>query len=242
MCALNTRRARNTLGFVLAGSTALAWAHAAVAEPTDLPKGEGIELGLRSGYSIPFGKISADHTTNPGDLAGLKVGDVSSGAVPFWIDLGYRAVPELMIGVYAAYAFGILGSTLDNACASGDCATHGIRLGLEGQYHFLPFRRLDPWVGVGLGYEWLGFGFGQSSSVTLSGFEVFNAQAGLDFAGSPRKRAAADTFFALGPFVSLSMAGYSDVSCSGPGTQCAGINNTAFHEWLTFGLRGTVLP
>ena len=206
---------------------ALSWSRVALAEE----KGTGFEVGLRAGYAIPIGKGGANATQN------LSAG--ISGAIPLWLDLGYRATPELMIGAYGAYAFGFLGDTLDRACGAVDCVTYDIRLGAQLHYHFLPGKEGDPWIGLGVGYEWLTFAAsqgGQDASITASGFEFVNLQAGLDFAPSKGVN------FGLGPFVAFSVAEYSDASCSGAALGCPGDFSTTTHEWLTFGVRGTFVP
>jgi len=77
----------------------------------------GAELGLRTGYAIPFGKIRGD---DPEDMS-----DHIGGAVPFWFDLGYRPSPRLMLGGYFQYALGIPGSGVSQGCeqAGADCSS-----------------------------------------------------------------------------------------------------------------------
>ena len=194
----------------------------------------GFEIGLRTGYAIPLGKGGANSS--------YDLNEAISGAVPIWLDLGYRVTPQIMVGVYGAYAFGFLGDTLDRVCTTGggDCSTHDIRLGAELQYHILPRQQADPWLGLGLGYEWLGFSAsaaGQDGSETASGFEFINLQAGVDFAPSDQ------TNFGIGPFLAFSVAQYSDLSCSGAGAAACNVTfETTTHEWLTFGVRGTIVP
>jgi hypothetical protein len=207
----------------------MAWSASAAAAGNET----GFEIGLRTGYAIPLGKGGANSS--------LDLNEGISGAVPIWLDLGYRATPQIMVGIYGAYAFGFLGDTLDRACGGGlDCSSHDIRLGAELQYHILPRQQADPWLGLGLGYEWLTFsasGGGQDGSITASGFEFVNLQAGVDFAPSDSAN------FGLGPFLAFSVAQYSDVSCSGAaGLACPGSFETTTHEWLTFGVRGTFVP
>lgn len=239
MALLLRRMAAFVRSFRVGFPLALLYPRLAIAEPR-APREEGVEFAFRGGYSIPFGKAAGGTSQNPNDLAtGRNLGDVVTGAFPIWLDAGYRVVPSLMIGVYAAYEFGNAGSSLSSACA--DCGVHIGRVGLEAHYHFLPWRRLDPWLGAGIGYEALTVDFsaqGQDASVTMSGFELLQMQAGLDIAMTR----PSDIWFALGPFVSFALSTYSDASCSGPGTRCDGITDTAMHEWLTLGLRGVLLP
>jgi hypothetical protein len=200
----------------------------------------GFEAGVRVGYGIPLGNAAQDG----------KLSDGIGGQVPLMIDIGYRVIPNLFIGLYGQYGFGWVGDTISTACdmsSQVSCSAHDIRLGVEGQFHFLPRQKLDPWVGLGLGYEWLGIsieGGGLQVSETLSGFEFFNLQAGLDIAVTEH--------FYIGPFLNLSFAQFSSLSLdcsSGASSLCSNafgasgdIQNKALHEWLLIGVRGAYAP
>jgi hypothetical protein len=206
-------------------------------------RAEGFELGARLGYGIPMGEVADD-----GDLS-----DGISGMIPLQLDLGYRVLPELMIGGYVMYGFGFTGDTISDSCdrlddipgVTASCSTHDLRLGIQAQYHFLPQEKLDPWLGLGVGYEWLTFGTdiaggGSESDVsfTARGFEFLNLQGGLDFE-------VADSL-ALGPFLSFSIAQYGERSSSCSGNACMDFDSTsediddkALHQWLLLGIRGT---
>jgi hypothetical protein len=172
--------------------------------------------------------------------------------IPLQLDLGYRVIPELAIGGYVMYGFGFLPDDTSERCDDTDnvagvtasCSVHDVRLGIQAQYHFLPRKKLDPWLGLGVGYEWLTFGIDASGggsdvdiSATIHGFEFVNLQGGLDF-----KVARG---LGLGPFLSFSIGQYSDTSSSCSGA-CTGFNsnsedveNKALHQWLLLGIRGT---
>jgi hypothetical protein len=206
-------------------------------------RAEGVELGARVGYGIPMGK-----TDDESDLS-----EGISGMIPLQLDLGYRVTPELSIGGYVMYGLGFTGEDISDACDNTDdvvgvtasCSTHDVRLGIQAQYHFLPRKKLDPWLGLGLGYEWLTFGIDVSGggleadlSATGHGFEFVNLQGGLDYKVSPG--------LAIGPFLSFSIGQYSETSSSCAGNACTDfdstggdIENKALHQWLLLGVRGT---
>jgi hypothetical protein len=74
-------------------------------------------------------------------------------------------------------------------------------------------------------------------SSTFHGFEFFNLQAGLDLLPSE------ETNFALGPFIALSLAQYSNATVKANGEQGSGeVTDKGIHEWLTLGIRGTFVP
>lgn len=147
-----------------------------------------------------------------------------------------------MVGGYIQYGFGIVGGDLGDRCdAAGiDCGAHNVRLGLQAQYHLSPEGQVDPWLGAGIGYEWLTYtasGGGVDVSSTGHGFEFLMLQGGADF--------PVGDGYGIGPFMSFSLGQYASYSTSCDG-QCAGfvgdsgdIKNKALHEWLIIGVRGT---
>jgi hypothetical protein len=220
------RKHRILLGLCTAGSLMVgAWTRPSTAQELT-----GVELGVRTGYSLPFGKGGADATRD------LKEG--IAGAIPLWLDLGYRINPQFMVGGYFLYGFGFLGDYIDQLCSNADCSTHDIRAGAQLQFHAMPRGPSDPWVGVGVGYEWLTWSIasgGLEGSITGSGFQFVNFQAGLDLLLGDSPAAA------IGPFLDFSIGEFSDVSCSGP-VLCPTNVDTTNHEWLTLGVRGRFVP
>lgn len=193
-------------------------------------------IGLRLGYGVPLGSIdkNADGSSN-------KMSDGISGQFPIWLDLGYLITPNVMLGLYGQYGFGSLTGQIKTACdqasvAGVSCSISDLRFGIQGQYHISPAENIDPWLGLGVGYEMLKVslsGGGQDGSLTDKGFEFANLQAGVDFKPMPK--------FGVGPFVSFSFGQYGSTSSSGSASAFGAggdIPNKAVHEWLTFGARG----
>lgn len=173
-----------------------------------------IRLGLRLGYAFALGSAQE----------GIKMSDGTSGQIPIWLDAGYMVTPNILVGLYGQYGF-----VQVKNCDS--CSAHDIRFGIQGQYHLAPEASLDPWLGLGVGYELLGSSRtiqGMDVSGTTKGFEFVNLQGGADFK-------VADAF-AVGPFVSFSLGQYSSVSS---GDLSADIEGKTLHEWLTLGVKGT---
>jgi hypothetical protein len=198
----------------------------------------GFEGGLRLGYGIPLGEAAE----------GADLSDVIGGQIPIWIDLGYRVIDPLFIGLYFQYGIGLVGGDLGDACDALDldCSTSDMRLGVQGHYHISPTENLDPWVGLGIGYEWMGEsveGAGLTLDSTASGIEFLDLQAGLDISVAEHVK--------IGPFLSFSLGQYSSVSaecdglqpaCEMVGTRDGDIEETAMHEWLMIGVRGAYVP
>jgi len=204
-------------------AAALVFSPVAVAAPT------GPEFGFRAAFSRPFGESVGD-----GSRGGLSLRDVVRGGIPIWLDLGYRFAPEFYAGVSGS--FGLL---FPNGCDASDrCSGQDVRLGLDLRFHLAPSAAIDPWIGVGAGYEWLMLSAspgGQDQELTLQGIEFFNVQMGVDFLAVPR--------FRLGPFVGFSLGRYTEGSASSGLVSASGpIANARVHEWLLLGLRAAFNP
>ena len=195
----------------------------------------GFEAGVRAGIGIPFGEVGETQ----GDLD-----DAAALQIPLQLDVGVRLFGSWFVGAYLQYGFAIISDDLagcdDSDLLDVDCSGSDVRLGIQVHYHFMPRNKLDPWLGLGFGYEWATLnleGGNVKIAATYSGFEFFALQFGLDIEISKHVR--------LGPFLSFSLAVYDDVSveCSG-NNFCGGgffdeIQETTMHEWLMLGVRAS---
>ncbi|WP_338864515.1 porin family protein [Myxococcus stipitatus] len=197
-------------------------------------RGGGFALGLRAGFGVPFGKISGDEAQEDRS----KLADAFSGAIPFQVEAGYFFNPNVYLGAF--FQYGIL--TLKPDCLEGvSCSASQLRVGINAAYHFQATRLLEPWVGLGVGYE----RSSQTSSlersedevsatVSIQGLEFVSGQAGLDFRVSRR--------FSVGPYVTYTLAQYSSVTLTNTrGDAQIGetedIDEKALHSWLYGGVR-----
>ena len=206
--------ARGTIGLLALASVALAKAP---------PPRIGLQIDIRTGYSLPLG-TAGDH---------VELSDVVSGQVPLIFDIGGKVLPELFVGGYLGFGLGAAGGAGKVECeANGlDCRVLELHIGVQAQYHILPAGPVNPWLGYGLGFESLGRTVskdGATSSTSIGGFELARFMAGVDFRVTP--------LFGVGPFVDLSLASFSSVSNGGK------INEKAMHEWLTLGARFVFFP
>jgi len=188
-------------------------------------------LALRGGYGAPLGEISdgvplASDTSRP-----VPVG--VSGMIPIQLDFGYMVSRKVLLGLYAQY-----GVAFYTDC--GNCSGNDLRFGLQIQYHFVPDKKLDPWLGLGLGYEFLrarehDAEGGHTASFSAHGFEFANLQAGLDI--------ALGKAFSLGPFVGFSLGQFMSSKTRPPGApepSYSSIDDPALHMWLEPGLKATL--
>jgi hypothetical protein len=178
------------------------------------------ELDVRVGLSLPLGTAAS----NPLVLnTATNLVDYASFTIPIGLDVGVRISGVVFVGGY--FQYGLAGSPSQSYCTVSGCSSTTVRVGGEVLIHPLGNAPVDPWFGVGSGFEWLSVS--DTPGVTLSGFEFFNLQLGIDFALGSVVR--------LGPYASFSMGEYTSTSTSvSPGSTT--------HEWLTFGVRFVLLP
>jgi hypothetical protein len=179
---------------------------------------QGLEVGLRLGYAFPLGATAQN----------LNLNDIFSGVVSVWADAGYRlASPNLLLGAYFQYGFGMLGGQTANSCQSGvTCSASVVLYGAQIHYHLDPTGTFDPWLGAGIGLENVTLSSPESSlskSVSLTGVDFAILQAGGDYRG------------VVGPWLMFGIGEYTSGSSGGISTS---IQNQALHAWLTLGVRG----
>jgi len=194
--------------------------------------GGALELGARIGVGFPFGH---EGRTNA-NAADPVLSDNVKTLLPIWIDGGYRFNSRFFLGLSFQYGFGFVNKDQNGFCnqAASDCSAHNIRVGINLLYHFLPDAGFDPWVGFGLGYEWL------STSRTLGGIDLSTGASGTEFANlQVGGDIGAGSSLKIGPFISFSFGSYGDQSVSqGNRTFDANVVDHSVHEWLILGLRG----
>lgn len=203
--------------------------------PNDAPPARtGFQLGLRTGYSIPMGKLA--------DGENSEMSEFTTGQVPLLIDIGGKVIPNLFVGGYLGLGFGGAAGNTADLCDAADasCVAISFRLGIEAIFSFLPDGAINPWIGYGIGREATGVGGSndddQESTVTYSGWEFARFMVGADF--------RINRTFGVGPFVDYSLGSYSTVSVTNdPGADADNdIDETAMHQWLTFGARFVFFP
>lgn len=242
-------RSRQRLGVLLAALGALAVRDAHAAE-NQAPAGEAsvrrLHLALRTGFGLPLGEYA-----NVQALAGVRdaensIRDDTYGVIPIWFDAGYRLSERLLVGGYVMFGV-VLPKTaprdnpLGGGCPEGfDCFASGVRLGAQAQYSFAPRAAINPWLGLGLGYEWVStelegevFSLPFEASTRYSGPDLLQLQGGADFRTSP--------IFAVGPFASASAMRYTSCSLElgGESSRCE-LTEGGWHGWLVLGVRGVV--
>jgi hypothetical protein len=191
-------------------------------------------LSLRLGGSLPVGSSVSQYPLNRTDQF----------RVPIWLDVGYQATQKAFVGAYAQYGIiSVKGGETCTSEAGGSCSAHDIQAGVEGLYSLAPNAGVNPWFGLGIGvefrYDALTYTSGahdkgrQDAKAVTTGAQFLNFQFGVDFPLSDA--------FALGPFLSASVSEYSHQTWETTDEfHSEAITETAFHGWLTLGVKGSL--
>ena len=196
-----------------------------------------IGIALVLGSAPAFGQSVAERKVRVGAGVGfaMPLGDLATAPlsydvvrqVPISLEADYFVLPHLLVGAYGQYGFAAGGQD------SGDATVRDVSFGVQAQYHGAAGAALDPWLGLGAGYEILSERSDQAAMVAR-GFELARLQAGLDLRVGPA--------LAFGPFLGLSIDEYNHYKLTrGSDTAFDGsIDSKGFHEWLTVGVKGTI--
>jgi len=190
----------------------------------DVAGQSGFQLALRLGGAFPAG--SADKQT--GDLSAQLGSQFALN-----LDLGGKANKYVFIGAFFGAGFGGVGDGL-TGCTG--CSVKTLRVGPEVLVSILPDLRINPWVGVGIGFEY--------SPIDVAPFSLTQAPYGPEFAhimfGADYRL---NSYFGVGPFFDVSIAEFTTITQSSGGTSLTHeIPQKALHEWVQVGVRFVLFP
>ncbi len=178
-------------GIWIAAGAAGVLSVASVANAQEAPKGNifnrpvlapssAIEIGVNGGYTQGVGDIS--------NAPGNRIQDLEGAGGAIGLNLGYRASPHFEVGVYGQGGF--YNSQISST------AVRDFTGGVQANYHFTPYRGMDPWVGLGTGYHGLWLSPDNGPNTSYAGWEIARLRVGADFRVSNE--------IALGPMVGAS--------------------------------------
>jgi hypothetical protein len=189
----------------------------------------GIDLGVQAGFGLPYGRIN--------EYIPLVLNDVVASMVPLSVDASYRLDDVIAVGL--RFQYGILQfHDAGEACGPGaNCRGSTTALTAQATFRAPVSWRVVPWLRLGGGYEWLqmrltGDFMGAPADLNLAfrGWMFGLAELGADYQVLPRTL--------VGPFVGLSVGRYNFGS-DGTAPEISLIYKRV-HEWVTFGVRGSV--
>jgi hypothetical protein len=128
---------------------------------------QAFEIAVGTGYTQGGGKLG-------GSLGNLE--DVSGPGGAVEVDLGYRIIPQLLIGVYGTVAKNQHGDALDN-----DTSVLAATAGVQAAWHLRPTAAIDPWVSLGTGWKGLWLSPDSGKTTGLQGLELARLQVGADY-------------------------------------------------------------
>jgi hypothetical protein len=190
-------------------------------------------VSARTGFFLPVGSVSGGASEKP-------MSDVVLGQIPIQVDLGGR-MENLFVGGFAAMGANFL-ATDYNCNPELRCSSSSISFGLQVHYHLAPERPLNPWFGVGVGYELLSVRTEDRSNDANYVQTVFHGPQLLKLMGGAEFRASSR--FVVGPFAEISVGEYWNVSARlrrSPAeiSTSEALAGKALHAWMGLGVRVT---
>jgi hypothetical protein len=186
---------------LLSASSALADENAGSLSKSTIPAvTHALEIGVGGGYAQGAGDIGSGMSS---------LGDLSSAGGTAELQLGYRIIPHLELGVYGTFS----GFSSGDALADSTDVL-GATAGIQAAWHFLPAEAIDPWIGLSTGWRGLWLTPDQGKNTSLQGFELARLQVGVDYRVTPEVAIAPVLGASLSMFVSQDApgtSGYQDI-------------------------------
>ena len=171
------------------------------------------ELSVGLGYGQGIGPVG--HVVP-------RLQDLGGPGGQFFVSGGWRIDPRWLLGAYAELG------VYDSGNLSGTDQALSLAAGVEGQYHFRPYRRQDPWLGLGFGWRgyWSDRGVG---FYKLQGLDLARVRLGVDYRMTPT--------FAAGPVLGFTV---TDMLWSSPpqGSGYDEINGKKINTFVFAGFAG----
>lgn len=150
---------------------------AAQPEPSDSASGfdhpvpavdrKAFEIAVATGYTQAGGKLG-------GTLGNIE--DVSGPGGAVEVDLGYRLIPQLTVGLYGTLSKHQAGDSLADSTS-----VLGASAGAQAAWHFRSDAAIDPWISLGTGWRGLWLSPETGKATSLHGFELARLQIGADY-------------------------------------------------------------
>ncbi|HEU4381861.1 MAG TPA: hypothetical protein VFR85_00050 [Anaeromyxobacteraceae bacterium] len=167
------------------------------------------------------------------DGSGLALAGAFTPQFVLGLDGALRVAEPLELGLYLRFGGGSTYSPLNNPCLAygGWCDAVDFGVGGFGRFSFAPQKKLNPWVQIGGGYEYLS-AYNDFGGAEYGGWEL-GAWGGLDLDTGPGGALGIFAGVRWGEFTSGGGYGSVPVPWGGAG---------ASHGWIDFGMRWTWWP
>ncbi len=192
--------------------------------PPQAPPERGpLALGGWLGGAFPLGTLDGN---------GLALSRAFSAQFVLGFDAAWRLAEPFELGAYLRFGGGTSYAPINDWCLAygGWCDAFDFGVGLLGRWSFAPRAKLNPWVALGAGYEYLD-AYNEWAGAHYGGFEL-GGWVGLDFNTGP---AGAVGIFAGGRWGEFTVGG-------GYGGLPVAWGGAASHGWIDFGVRWTWWP
>jgi hypothetical protein len=189
----------------------------------------GITFGARFGVGFPNGAAEAAYTDPAmGASSTGLLSDAVGVLLPVTLDLSYRVNPHWNVGVYLAIGYGTGSNCASSGTDGATCYETDYRFGFDVQYTLFPKATLEPWLGLGAGWEVLNSiatdDAGDEESGSVNGVEIAHLDVGVDYRINERQRAGLFFQSTFGDFLNAP-------------TPFNAVKSVYIHEWFTIGMR-----
>ena len=189
------------------------------ARVADLAVVNPLAIGVGVGLAAPLGRL---------DASGLGLASAVSLQFNAWIEISYRPIDPLELGIATIIGGGTSYPPLNDYClaAGAWCDTVDLYLGFFPRWSFLPHGPINPWVMVSGGIEWMSVSNQYQDAFDYTGWLVGGA-VGIDLRITPGFSTSFFLGTRWGQFTALSVTGYLPILPFQP----------AWHGWLDLGFR-----
>jgi len=158
------------------------------------------EIGVSGLYNQGFGNLS--DLRGPTATSGRRLQDNANAGVGAELDLGIRVLPEMSVGAYGTYTE----YQRDVQLLTGT-NVRSMTGGLQGQWFFMPYRVVNPWISLGTAYRAFWTVPEVGPNITQHGWQIARVQVGADMRASRE--------VSIGPYVGGSVETFLGEQVSG---------------------------
>jgi opacity protein-like surface antigen len=240
------------------GETASTMSSEELTKPVRAKGRIGPQFAISGNVGLGAGYVYKNGTNSTGTREDLKITDSAKVSIPVLAEVGFRATPHFYVGVWGSWEK-VFTKRNETSCPEGfDCNTQQWRFGPEIRYHFAPDAGFDPYLGLGVGLEFLKSHVKGETQIPVAPGVVVPARvdtrvtdrgptfARVTLGGDVRVTRA----LAVGPILTASIGSYTvrtgsqtlDITGVGQRDGTLARVDDGFHALFTVGVRLAFLP